>query len=495
MPKRPWWRRRRVWLLAAVLACGAFAPFAIPAYQSWQLDRDLAAVLAETDTTDPGWRVEEMRAKRAPVPDAENAYPVFVGLGKLLPKSGYDPDFKDLELPEGMESGSAEHREWISQIRYSLEDAPDVNQLNTQQIAALASEWKHRRQMFEIVRQLREFQRCRFPSDTLDQQAESNRLYRNAASLLSFEVLRHCQDEKMDEALLVQESLLALCHLQHEEVDFGSPFVHCATLHIMCDSMKRVLAQGECKSDRLEVLQNAMMHQAKHARLLHHSRVFRADLHKTINAIMNSSRDEQADFMKLMNKRLPDNDDRQDNLWWLTWLFQKTTAGDPRRWALEAQRGAIQWIEFAKRSEEQFDMIDSLPSNETVFFTPFPKIHEMNVRTDMHLRTTYTAIALERYRQANGAWPKSLELLVPAFLPQVPNDVYTSKPLQYRLLDRGVIVYSVGKDKTDNGGKLRPDQETAGLIGLDIGVRLWDPAHRRQQPLPPVLPRSRQNDL
>jgi hypothetical protein len=111
----------------------------------------------------------------------------------------------------------------------------------------------------------------------------------------------------------------------------------------------------------------------------------------------------------------------------------------------------------------------------------------------MSLATTRTAIALERYRLAKGHWPKKLVQLVPDFLEMIPTDVYSGKPLSYRVVDRGVVVYSIGQDRKDNGGKLRQDDQSRSLEdGTDIGVRLWDPAHRRQPPLPSVPPPGRE---
>ena len=138
-PKRRWWRMRRLWLLAAFLSCIALAPLAVPVYQSWHIDRQLAAIVAESDRFDPGWRYEEMLAKRAVVPDSENAYFQFKKLRERLPK-GYDPMYSVLVLPEGIEAGSIEHQSWIWDIQASIEDVPPEVQLNVQQIEALKSD-------------------------------------------------------------------------------------------------------------------------------------------------------------------------------------------------------------------------------------------------------------------------------------------------------------------------------------------------------------------
>ena len=70
-------------------------------------------------------------------------------------------------------------------------------------------------------------------------------------------------------------------------------------------------------------------------------------------------------------------------------------------------------------------------------------------------RIIITAIALERYRGKNGSYPKTLAELTPEFLKIVPSDFMDGQPLRYRLTDDGhFLLYSVGLDCVDDGGKL-----------------------------------------
>ena len=70
-------------------------------------------------------------------------------------------------------------------------------------------------------------------------------------------------------------------------------------------------------------------------------------------------------------------------------------------------------------------------------------------------RILVTAIALERYHGKNGAYPGTLAALAPDFLKVVPVDFMDGQPLRYRLTDDGhFILYSVGLDCADDGGKM-----------------------------------------
>jgi hypothetical protein len=69
------------------------------------------------------------------------------------------------------------------------------------------------------------------------------------------------------------------------------------------------------------------------------------------------------------------------------------------------------------------------------------------------LATASCGLAVERYRLARGALPEMLRDLVPRYIPDVPLDPFDGKPLRYKHLERGYVVYSVGPDGTDDGGK------------------------------------------
>jgi hypothetical protein len=65
------------------------------------------------------------------------------------------------------------------------------------------------------------------------------------------------------------------------------------------------------------------------------------------------------------------------------------------------------------------------------------------------------ACALERCRLANGQFPDTLDALAPKFIAQLPHDLINGDPLKYRRTDDGqFVLYSVGENETDDGGKI-----------------------------------------
>jgi hypothetical protein len=65
------------------------------------------------------------------------------------------------------------------------------------------------------------------------------------------------------------------------------------------------------------------------------------------------------------------------------------------------------------------------------------------------------ACALERFRLAHGNYPDTLDALAPQFIAPLPHDVINGQPLHYRRTDDGrFVLYSVGWDEKDDGGKI-----------------------------------------
>jgi len=65
-----------------------------------------------------------------------------------------------------------------------------------------------------------------------------------------------------------------------------------------------------------------------------------------------------------------------------------------------------------------------------------------------------SALAVQRYRLSNsGALPSSLADLIPEYVPALPTDLFDDQPLRYEKRDAGYVIYSIGADGKDDGGK------------------------------------------
>jgi hypothetical protein len=118
---------------------------------------------------------------------------------------------------------------------------------------------------------------------------------------------------------------------------------------------------------------------------------------------------------------------------------------------------------------------DTIPFHIRVRFVVSPFIltlpentFKKTLRTQTQYEMTQTAIALARCKLRDGAYPPSLDRLVPEYLPALPRDRMDGKTLRYRPLPNGTyVLYSVGEDFKDDGGS------TGVLTQLGHSYNLW----------------------
>jgi hypothetical protein len=93
------------------------------------------------------------------------------------------------------------------------------------------------------------------------------------------------------------------------------------------------------------------------------------------------------------------------------------------------------------------------------FLTPaVTRFKEMHCRTGARVHFTRAGLALLRHKKTHGAFPETLDELGLEGLV----DPFTQKPLYYRAEGEGFVVYSVGEDMEDNGGRERQPRQKTG---------------------------------
>lgn len=116
----------------------------------------------------------------------------------------------------------------------------------------------------------------------------------------------------------------------------------------------------------------------------------------------------------------------------------------------------LQAAEEIKSQMQQFRQAHTALRFLSVSFDDIIRLDLVNLT---RLRVARVAVAVERYRVAHGRLPDRLEELVPAFLETAPKDPYDGQPLRYKKLSPGFVVYSIGKDLSDDGGQERPQRK------------------------------------
>lgn len=79
-------------------------------------------------------------------------------------------------------------------------------------------------------------------------------------------------------------------------------------------------------------------------------------------------------------------------------------------------------------------------------------------------RAAQTAAAVERYRLARGQLPNALPVLIPEFLADAPGDPFQKSALTYRVRPTGYVVYSVGPNRIDDRGEARAPASAKGDV-------------------------------
>jgi hypothetical protein len=89
-----------------------------------------------------------------------------------------------------------------------------------------------------------------------------------------------------------------------------------------------------------------------------------------------------------------------------------------------------------------------------ILLIPYQKAAYKQCATTALDRLLDVQLALHAYRLEHGSYPVGLADLAPEFIPSVPQDPFTAgKLLQYRVTADKYVLYSVGPDTVDDGGK------------------------------------------
>ena len=110
------------------------------------------------------------------------------------------------------------------------------------------------------------------------------------------------------------------------------------------------------------------------------------------------------------------------------------------------------------------------------FLTPFININFTRAvqtlsRNQCKVDEAIVACALERHRLAHGQYPQTLDTLVPEFVDAIPTDIINGGPLKYHVEGGQFVLYSVGWNEKDDGGRVVTRKD--GSVELKYGDWVW----------------------
>jgi hypothetical protein len=496
-PPVPRWRRLRwlgVVLLVLFTACGGFYAFMLHRFNT-----DLDAAVAEADRLEPdGWSLEAIEAHRKVVSDEENAALVIQGLKSKLPANwppprpvpvvevGAVPEAEVGAVPEA-EVGAAPAAPGASQewVDTALADLPPPVQLDAALLRDLRDNLKAAGPgALDEAHKLPGLRDGRFPihytKDSISTLINSQDA-RAGAILLHHEAVLLAQEGKADKALEATRGIVVSGRAIGDEPFIISQLIRMACQIIALQTLERVLAQGEPSADELKKMQELLELEVADPLLLIAIRGERAGQHQLMKALKSGDAKLStiagsgggSAFADVAGSTLA----RGSHARLLRLLTEYVEVA---KLPPEQQIEPIKQLDLrVKRARVEYDVVVAL------LMPAMMKVSDANRRNQAMLRCAIVAVAAERYRSQHQRWPETLDDLTRDHLKAVPTDPYDGKPLRYKRLPDGIIVYSVGPDGEDNGGA----RNRANLLakGTDYGFRLWDVAERRQ-PAAEVLP-------
>jgi len=462
---RPWLRglKRIGWglLMLAILAAVRMA------WNHGQRASKLQETLAEMDRVEPGWRLEEIEANREEIPENENNARVVLDAARLMPPQWPSPEY-------------AEHFALLTPSEKLTEEDFD----------RLTKELQSMKPALDVAGQLADMPRGRYrihyernPIATLlPHLQESRRL----VDLLGYEAMRQNQQGETKNALTACRAALNAARSPGDEPIIISQLVRNACVVRVCQAIERTLAQGEPPLEDMAALQKLLESEDAFPSLLLAMRGERALLYKVFDAVENgvASVDELAQtrsgWLESTFVSLWRMDTRQDKALFLSLMTRRIA---------EVQLPLHEQAALEKHFEQEIRELPKTAVLSRLLMPAIAKLGESFRRKHAYLRCMIVALAAERYRREKKAWPETIDKLCPKYLSAVPLDPFDGRPLRYRRLENGVIIYSVSSDGIDDGGNL--DSAHPNQPGVDIGYRLWDVAKRRQpprlkQPKPPA---------
>ena len=91
--------------------------------------------------------------------------------------------------------------------------------------------------------------------------------------------------------------------------------------------------------------------------------------------------------------------------------------------------------------------------------------------SDARHRLAMLGLAMARYHAEHKEYPDRLEDLVPDYLAEVPVDPFDGEPLKMHVADDRIVLYSIGRDMTDDQGTERDDTNQSGDVTFSL--RRW----------------------
>jgi hypothetical protein len=461
---------RRLWLkrlLVAVIVLGAVplgGYLGLREHFFSVNERELSEAIAATDALDPGWRWDDIQAARPALPDNQNAVHQVREVTRLL--NGSPP-----WVPT-MNSATLGHADYFSSI--------SANRLLAESDLVALREWVEKNEpAIRAARELGCFPNGRFPielgTNPLRTAFPDIQPWRESLSVLALDAEYLKQQGRTAEALMSLRTMFIACRAFRDEPFLFCQYARAGLVGVATRRLERLLGTAQ-PTEGLAELSVLLEQVSSDPLIVPGLRGERALLSVLFDRLASG----QVPLAELIST-LPEGPVRMSRLEWFH--YRAKVPSDHAHFLrltnrmVEATRYPFheQFIEFAVLGSLAEGNREHLLTRAVM--PPFDRVQAASQAMRAGVDCARVAIAIERYRQANQRWPESLEELPTELLPAVPPDPYDGRPLRFRRTGYGAVIYSVGPDRTDDGGDIQGSR-AMGLPAPDMGFRLWDPSKR-----------------
>jgi hypothetical protein len=483
---RPKKGRLRRWLrrLGLLVLCLLLLIVGLIVYHRTIGGQRLAAATEATDRLDPHWHWEDLAGQRASVPDDQNAAPIVLEAAKLLPEE-WPPE------PPSMVPGAKEES-----IVDKLRNLDSAERLDADLANEMSAEMRKVEPAVKAAHRLADFRTGRyrdysFEDYHLSKSVDHLHQCRKVTNLLWFDAVMRAQEGDARAALDSCRCLLITGRSIGDEPGMIAHMIRNACCRLTVLSIERTLAQSQAADEDLAVAQQLLEDEQVQNTLLMALRGERAFQDQVMTWV--DANDRERLQASLSGDQLAKFSQDHPRLmacghWCMVgWLNENhavmleltTEAVEIAKLPVEEQAERFKQLERKSRQMKSEGWPPYRYGFGTLGLPAVIKVAQSYARTRAELRCAVAALAAERYRLAHGKWPSTLDDLSPQFLTAIPLDPYDSKPLKLRRFDDGILIYSVGREGKDHGGKV--DRKAATSEEQDVGFRLWDSARRGQQ--------------
>ena len=117
-----------------------------------------------------------------------------------------------------------------------------------------------------------------------------------------------------------------------------------------------------------------------------------------------------------------------------------------------------------KRAGEICARIESgasdIPKLVNLITPQYANVLKVKAHSEVRFEMARAGIALQNYANEKGVYPDSLDALVPRYIPRVPVDPFSGKPIKYTHSEKGWTLRSFGPDMDDDKGAREAEKFT-----------------------------------